>query len=198
MYIVLRYTLNRGVSKLQLVFIVIGASALVVGSLLAAALLCWILWSLFKVMRHPQWAAGAIAALVVLAIVGELPRSQFLSLSLMFAALAASPMWSAGRSWRVRSVPRVANTHLRCVEPEKAQAQVPVEKNACPSRRAMYPALAACIGENRRPTRAETHIVASRLRQEDLAGRFSPHSSQKTFAARRALLRAANAALSGH
>ena len=182
---------------MQLVFIVIGASALVVGSLLAAALLCWILWSLCKVIRHPQWAAGAIAALVVLAILGELPRSQFLSLSLMFAALAASPMWSAGRAWRQRSIPRVANVHLRCVGPGKEKAQVSVE-NACPSRRAMYPAIAACIGENRRPTRAETHIVASRLRQEGLGDRFSPHSSQKTFAARRALLRAANAALSGH
>ena len=61
----------------------------------------------------------------------------------------------------------------------------------------MYPAITACIRDQRSPTRDEIRLVASRLWREGLALRFGPESAPANFAARRILLRAAVAALSG-
>lgn len=69
--------------------------------------------------------------------------------------------------------------------------------DASGSATAIYPAIKACICEERLPTRGEIRAVASRLWREGLAQRFGSKSTQASFTARRVLLRAAIAALSG-
>lgn len=69
----------------------------------------------------------------------------------------------------------------------------PVEISSALAPLHLYPAITACMCEERQPSRYEIRIVASRLWQEGFSQRFGSFS----FAARRALLRAARTALSG-
>lgn len=179
---------------MQLILIAAGAIGLVVGSLAAAALLCWILWSGFRVMLHPEWAAAAILMLLVLALMGQLPQSQFLGMTMTFAVIAAIPLWIAGRAWRKERWQVLINPRLQSVEPQPSGAVLPEQSGSSPR---LYPAITACIGQERNPTRDEIHLVASRLWREGLALRFGPESKPASFAARRVLLRAAIIALSG-
>lgn len=85
---------------MQTILMVAGAIGLTVGSLLAAALLCWLLWDVFRFVRHPEWAPSAVVVLLVLAVTGKLPHSEFLDMVLAFSVIAAVPLWIAGRAWR--------------------------------------------------------------------------------------------------
>lgn len=73
---------------------------LVLGGLTAAALLCWLLWRTFLLVRHPDWAAAIIPILIALAASGKLPNSQFLHLALAYAIVGVVPLWIEGRRWR--------------------------------------------------------------------------------------------------
>jgi 4-amino-4-deoxy-L-arabinose transferase-like glycosyltransferase len=75
---------------------------LIIGSLAAAVLLCFVVWRLFKLMRHPEWGPPLLLVLVALAVAGKLPHSEFLDMVIVFAALAAIPLWFEGRAWRKR------------------------------------------------------------------------------------------------
>ena len=85
---------------MQLILMVVEAIGLVVGSLAAAVLLCWFLWYAFRLVLHPEWAVSVVLMLLLLAFAGELPKSQFLDMTLTFAVVAAVPLWFAGRAWR--------------------------------------------------------------------------------------------------
>lgn len=85
---------------MQAILLILTAIASVVGGLVAAALLCWLLWHLFTPIRHPEWAPLVILILTWLALVGKLPDSEFLHMTLAFAMVAAVPFWIAGRTWR--------------------------------------------------------------------------------------------------
>ena len=87
------------------VLMVAGAIGLVVGSLASAALLCWLLWDACRLVRHPEWAAAAVLALLVLALLGKLPTGEFVDMVLMFTVIAAIPLWLAGRAWRKQRAP---------------------------------------------------------------------------------------------
>lgn len=179
---------------MQLVLILAGAIGLVVGSLAAAALLCWFLWYAFRLVLHPEWGASAILILLVLALGGELPISQFLDMTLAFAIVATLPLWFAGRTWR-RLRKRVLNGGSKqSVDLRPSEPIAPTETVLSPR---LYPAITACICEERSPTRDEVHVVASRLWREGFAQRFGSQTLPASFAARRVLLRAATAALSG-
>lgn len=82
------------------VLVSITAIALVIGSLLGAAALCWLLWHVFVPIRHPELAASVILVLVVLALTNNLPNSELLHMALAFAAIAVAPLWIEGRAWR--------------------------------------------------------------------------------------------------
>jgi hypothetical protein len=71
-----------------------------VGSLVAAAILCLSFWYGFKSVAHPECTAAAVFLLVALAVLGVLPDSPFLKMTLMFAVIAAVPLWFTGRMWR--------------------------------------------------------------------------------------------------
>jgi len=82
------------------ILMMISSIGLVVGGLAAAAALCWLLWQLFRPIRHPDWAPSIILVLAGLAVTGNLPDSQFLHLALAYAVAAAIPLWMEGRAWR--------------------------------------------------------------------------------------------------
>lgn len=99
-YIGLRYKLLGGVAMMQTILMVAGAIGLIVGSLMAAALLCWLLWDAFRLVLHPELTALVVLMILVLAVMGKLPNSQFLHMVVAFAVVAAIPLWIAGRAWR--------------------------------------------------------------------------------------------------
>jgi len=179
---------------MQLILIVAGAIGLVVGSLAAAALLCWFLWYVFQLALHPEWGALAILIFLVLGLVGELPRSQFLAMTLTFAVIAAAPLWFAGRAWRRQRGQALKRRCEQGVDLWPSEPIAPTQAVLVPQ---LYPAIAACINDERSPTREEVHVVASRLWREGFAQRFGSQTTPASFAARRMLLRAASAALSG-
>ena len=85
---------------MEAVLMMIEAVGSTVGSVAAAGLLCWLLWNLFRIVRHPEWASLAVLTLLALALFGKLPRSEFLTMVTMFTLVAAVPIWLAGRAWR--------------------------------------------------------------------------------------------------
>lgn len=176
-------------------FILISVEAIVstVGALAAAALLCWVLWHAFKLALHPEWAAAAVPMLLGLALVGALPASEFLKMTLMFAVIAAVPLWIAGRAWHGQSRQDLDGAPGQELVPDHDD---PAEPTSAPLFD-LYPAISACIRENRSPTREEVHLVAARLWREGLAQRFGSPSQPASFAARRVTLRTARAVLSG-
>jgi hypothetical protein len=124
---------------------------------------------------------------VLLALAGRLPRSEFLDMSLVFAAVAAIPFWYAGREWRSARLNRATQAPaapIRIDSPGNGAAG-PLHYR--------YPAIAACICEDRRPAPAEVKTVASRIWRES----FAAGNAHPSFAVRRVLLRAAKASLEG-
>lgn len=179
---------------MDLILIATEAIVSTVGALAAAALLCWVLWYAFRLAAHPEWAAAAVLMLLGLALIGVLPKSEFLKITLMFAVIAAVPLWIAGRAWHRKSrqgrdgasTPGLVRGHG---DPAAPATSVPLID--------VYPAISACIRDNRSPTRNEVHVVAARLWREGLAQHFGSPSQAASFAARRVELRTARAVLSG-
>lgn len=82
------------------ILVVITSLGQVIGSLVAAVALCWLLWRAFALIHHPELAAGGILILVALALTDHLPDSQMLDLTLAYAFAAAVPLWLGGAAWR--------------------------------------------------------------------------------------------------
>jgi hypothetical protein len=179
---------------MQLILMAVEAIGLIVGSLASAVLLCWFLWYAFRLILHPEWGVSVVLMLLVLAFAGALPKSQFLEMTLMFTLVAALPLWFAGRAWRRECPQKLVRRSEQGAVPSPGKTIVPTEPVL--SLR-LYPAITACICEERPPTRDEIHVVASRLWREGFAQRFGKQTTPASFAARRMLVRAATAALSG-
>lgn len=73
---------------------------LIFGSLLAAFLLCFALWRLLAIVRHPELGAIVVAAVAITVLFVPMTHSPFVRLMLLFAATGAVPLWIAGREWR--------------------------------------------------------------------------------------------------
>lgn len=179
---------------MQLILMVVEAIGLIIGSLAAAVFLCWCLWYAFRLVLHPEWGTSIVLMLLLLAFPGDLPKSQFLDMTLTFAAVAAMPLWFAGRAWRKERPQNLVRPSEQAVAPSPSTAIASTETLLSPQ---LYPAITACICEERPPTREEIHVVASRLWREGFAQRFGKQTMPASFAARRALVRAATAALTG-
>ena len=82
------------------ILVVMTSLGQVVGSLVAAVTLCWLLWRAFALIHHPELAAGGILILVALSLTDRLPDSQMLDLTLAYAFAAAVPLWLGGTTWR--------------------------------------------------------------------------------------------------
>jgi hypothetical protein len=163
------------------------------GSLMIAGLICWLLWNGFKCAHHPAWAMWAVVLAWALAVLGTLPHSEFLDMALAFAAVGAIPLWIEGRAWRKRYQKQRMNaqmSHARLAAIASSAGQI-----LSPPR--LYPAMTACISEQRSPTKGEIRLVATRLWREGLALHSGSPSSPVPFGMRRALWRASVASLRG-
>ena len=179
---------------MELILIAVEAVVSTIGSLAAAALLCWLLWYAFRLVSHPEWGAVAVLMLLGLALLGALPKSEFMKMTLMFAVIAAVPLWIAGRAWHRQSLQKPEGARGQSLVSDHDAPAAPMESASLFD---VYPAITACIRENRSPTRNEVHVVAARLWREGLAQRFGSLSQPASFAARRVVLRTARAALTG-
>ena len=72
------------------------------GALIAASLLCWLLWNGFKLLHLPAWAMWSLLLVPLLAVAALLPNSEFLGMTLAFAASGTIPLWIDGRTLRKR------------------------------------------------------------------------------------------------
>jgi hypothetical protein len=177
-----------------LIRVAVEAIASTVGALVAAALLSWLLWYALRLVSHPELGAVAVLMLVGLALLGILLEGRFMKLTLMFSVIAAVPLWIAGRAWHRRSL---LNPNGTLEQGAVLDHDAPVAPGPSSPSLNVYPAISACIRENRSPTRDEVHVAAARLWREGLAQRFGSPLLAVSFAARRVVLRTARAALTG-
>lgn len=77
---------------------------LILGSLAAAIAICALLWTAFNRIHHPEWLLFVILGLLATALLGWLPGSQFVHMTVAFTLIAAIPFWAEGYSsvdaWR--------------------------------------------------------------------------------------------------
>jgi hypothetical protein len=78
---------------------ILGGVSLVLGSLAAATLVCWLVWTGFKVLHHPELGA-LLCLLILLLVAGGFISSPFLRLTGVYVGLAAIGLWPAGLAWR--------------------------------------------------------------------------------------------------
>ncbi len=171
-----------------MILIMAGSIGLMIGSMMAGVLVCWLLWSAFKVARHPAWGPPLILIPVILALAGRLPTSPFLVMTLIFASLGIVPFCLEGIAWRKRECLGDSD------HPARLASFTPIARSPnpkVPTRR--YPAITGCIGEGRTADPAELKKVAARILKEGLGAR-QPRSG---IAVKRAALRAAKVALEG-
>ena len=87
---------------MSIIMTIVASFALIVGSLTCAVLIAAGLWLALRRIGHPGWAALPILALVVIALFGWLPNSEFVKLTVAFAVVLAIPIWLEGRGWQAR------------------------------------------------------------------------------------------------
>lgn len=86
-----------------MVLLIIGKSAaLIVGALAIAALFCWLCWSAFKLVRHPEIGVPLCLAGLLLAWGRTFTDSAFLCIVAVDVALGAAVLWPLGLAWRRR------------------------------------------------------------------------------------------------
>lgn len=73
--------------------------ALLVASLVGAAILCLVVWNAFKIVRHPELGVPLAAIALILAFHSAFNRSELFRLTLIFAIMAAPLFWIIGRDW---------------------------------------------------------------------------------------------------
>lgn len=91
---------------MHIMLVIVDSIGLIVGSVAAAILLCWSLWSAFRLVGHPAWGPPIVVIPVILWAANLLPHSEFLRMTLLFAPLAAIPFWVEGRAWRAAWIER--------------------------------------------------------------------------------------------
>lgn len=72
------------------------------GGLVVATIICWLFWTFFKLVRHPEWGPclAFVASLVVLH--DRIGTSFFYLMIILFSAIYAAGCWWEGGAWRAR------------------------------------------------------------------------------------------------
>ena len=160
--------------------IVAEAVGFTLASLFAAVLFNWCSWHLFKLFGRPEWGPPVGLIILLGAAGGRGVGSEFLRRTIGLAILASVVLWATTLDRRRRpAIKPVA----------KNPANSLPSNGGAPGGRVIYPAIAACLGEGRAPSRAEIRKVAKRIRREAYSDRPLGTSL------RRAITRAALAAL---
>jgi hypothetical protein len=89
---------------MHVILIILGSIALMAGSMIVGILSCWLLWIAFKRIGHPECGPPIVLVPVVLAVIGRLPTSEFLVLTMIFASLAVIPFCVEGLAWRAHTL----------------------------------------------------------------------------------------------
>lgn len=71
------------------------------GGMVAAAVLSWLAWSMFKLVRYPELGVPAASA-AILVVAGGVPHSPLVQMTLLFMVLTGLVVWSEGAAWRRR------------------------------------------------------------------------------------------------
>jgi len=90
---------------MQFIILVLESIGLIMGSLVAALLLCLGLSRLLRLARHPDWILLPAIALVPAAFL--LSDSEFVRMTVILAMLMAIPLWMEDRPWPFRPSQRV-------------------------------------------------------------------------------------------
>lgn len=87
---------------MTLLLIIGKSAALIVGALAVAALFCWLCWSAFKLVRHPEIGVPLCLTGLLLAWGSTVTSSTFLRIVAVDVALGAAVLWPLGLAWRRR------------------------------------------------------------------------------------------------
>lgn len=98
--------------------IILEAVGGIIGSIVAATLLCWLCYNGFKIVRHPEWGTPVILMIIAIACGAVVLRSEFLSLAFIFSAAASTICWSEGRRWRSRQLGHREDQAFRLAPPK--------------------------------------------------------------------------------
>lgn len=83
---------------ISLIFQTLGIMA---GGIIVAVVVSWLCWSLFKLVRHPEWGPCLVFVTLV-ALMWNLGASSFLQTAALFSGLFAMGCWWEGSVWRTR------------------------------------------------------------------------------------------------
>lgn len=170
--------------------ILFGSLGLVIGSIAAAVAICWTGWTLFRLVRHPQWGALAVVTVLLVLFPKSFQNSELVRTAIVFAGVAAIALLFVGRDaptpeqlGRDRSADRQKTPNL---------ATEQTIMSTTPFRR-RYPVLIACMGGARQPSAREVKSVAKRILREAFPEREDHRQSGTRLY--REMLRAARATL---
>lgn len=170
--------------------ILLGSLGLVIGSIAAAVAICWTGWTLFRLVRHPQWGALTVVIVLLLLFPKSFQNSELVRTAIVFAGVAAIALLFVGRD---APTPGPVGRD-RSAERQKSPDSAREEKimSSSPLRR-KYPVLIACMGEAKRPSAREVKSVAKRIMREA----FPEHEVRRQSGTQlyRDMLRAARATL---
>lgn len=85
-----------------MLYILLAALAPIVGGLIAAVALGYLLWNLLKMLRHPEYGPMiGLIGILALILVGVRVH-QLLAMTAFFLFIAAVVAWPEGAEWRKR------------------------------------------------------------------------------------------------
>jgi hypothetical protein len=170
--------------------ILLGSLGLVIGSIAAAVAICWAGWTLFRLVRHPQWGALAIVTVLLVLFPKSFQNNELVRTAIVFAGVAAIALLFVGRDAPTPGALRRDRSADRQNIPNPAREEKIVSTS--PLRR-RYPVLIACMGEARQPSAREVKSVAKRILREAFPEREAhPQDGTRLY---RDMLRAARATL---
>ena len=170
--------------------ILLGSLGLVIGSIAAAVAICWVGWTLFRLVRHPQWGALAVVIVLLLLFPKYFQNSELARTAIVFAGVAAIALFFVGSDAPPPKTPGRDRSADRPKIPGSAREEKIMLSS--PLRR-RYPVLIACMGEARRPSACEVKSVAKRILREAFPEREARRQSGTRLY--RDMLRAARATL---
>jgi hypothetical protein len=170
---------------MDVILIIRDSVGLILGSMAAGILGCWMLLAVFKQFYYPEWGPLVVLVPAALAVTGHLRTSEFLVTTLIFASLAILPFWAEGIACRARNFGTPSGRDIDAAR-IAAFPESPLSSHR-------YPAVVGCICETRCAKSRELKIVATRI----LRKTFEVRHAKTGFAERRAALRAAKVALEG-
>jgi hypothetical protein len=91
--------------------LIIETLAAMAGGVIAATAICWLFWTVFKLVRHPEWGPPIALATGLFLLYDRIGSSLFLQIATLFSALFAAGCWWEGAAWRGRRAGKPLQPH---------------------------------------------------------------------------------------